>query len=149
MDVYVLRGSGASLEVLVLRRAVGWRSAGSWECVHGHIDEGETPVQAAVGEMEEETGLKPTRLYNLSRVESFYSHRRGVVLLIPAFGAFVDSAVAVALSREHDRAEWLTPAVARLRVAWPRIRRGLDDAASLLGDGHAGALEDVLRTDLG
>jgi len=38
VDLYVLRGAGASLEVLTLRRAAGGRCPGSWEAVHGHIE---------------------------------------------------------------------------------------------------------------
>lgn len=44
VDVVVARRGGAGMEVLVLRRAPGGRTAGSWECVHGAIEEGETPV---------------------------------------------------------------------------------------------------------
>src|SRR2546425_11934464 len=71
VDAYVLRRTGPTLEVLVLRRSRG-RSPGSWETVHGTIEPGETPVQAALREVHEETGLSPVRLYNVSRVESFY-----------------------------------------------------------------------------
>jgi 8-oxo-dGTP pyrophosphatase MutT (NUDIX family) len=39
--------------------------------VHGHIEDGEHPWQAAQRELQEETGLSPERLYNHSRVETF------------------------------------------------------------------------------
>ena len=68
VDLYVLRGTGSALECLVLRRASGGRCPGSWETVHGHIEAGETPADAARRELEEETGLALERLYNLSRV---------------------------------------------------------------------------------
>src|SRR5207249_1313151 len=54
IDAYLLRPGGSGLEVLVLRRAAGGRSPGSWETVHGHIEPGETPVQAALRELHEE-----------------------------------------------------------------------------------------------
>jgi dATP pyrophosphohydrolase len=149
VDVYVLRlPGGASTgapEVLALRRAGGGRSPGSWETVHGHIADGEEPVEAALRELKEETGLAPARLYNLSRVESFYLHARGVVALIPAFCAIVAPDATVAVSGEHDRSEWLRADDAAARFSWPRERRALADALQLLGDGHAGAVEDVLR----
>ncbi len=144
VDVYVLRPTPAGPEVLVLRRAAGGRSPGSWECIHGHIDEGETPVQTALRELDEEAGLAPAKLYNLSRVEQFYSHRLDYVALIPAFVALVASDAAFRLSREHDLGEWLPLAAARVRLSWPRLRRGLNDAAALLAGGDAGPLEDVL-----
>ncbi len=145
VDAYVLRACGAGLEVLVLRRGPSGRSPGSWETVHGHIEPGETPVQAALREVREETGLEPARLYNLSRVEAFYRHRTDEIALIPVFAGVVDGAAPARHSSEHDRAEWLAPAAAAARFSWPRERRALEDVLSILGSGDAGLLEDVLR----
>ena len=144
VDLYVLRGADRSLECLVLRRAVGGRCPGSWEAVHGHIEAGETPADAARRELLEETGLTPQRLYNLSRVETFYQHRLDEVALVPVFAAFVPADAAVRTGPEHDRFEWLPTADARGRLAWPREARALDDVVALLGAGHAGAVDDVL-----
>ena len=132
------------LEVVALRRAPGGRCSGAWEVVHGSIEEGETPHQAALRELREETGFAPERLYNLSRVETFYRHRVDEVAFIPVFAAFVQNA-AVRLSNEHDAFEWLSFPAARERLAWPRERRALKDIEVLLGRGNAGELEDVLR----
>ena len=145
VDLYVLRGAGPLLECLVLRRAPGGRCPGSWEAVHGHIEPGETPADAARRELQEETGLRPDRLYNLSRVETFYQHKLDEVALVPVFAAFVPEDAAVRTGVEHDRFEWLGPPAARARLAWPRETRALDDVVALLGVGHAGPVEDVLR----
>jgi dihydroneopterin triphosphate diphosphatase len=145
VDLYVLRGAGESLECLVLRRGAGGRCPGSWEAVHGHIEPGETPPEAARRELAEETGLAPERLYNLSRVEAFYQHRLDEVALVPVFAAFVASDAAVRTGTEHDRFEWLGPAEARRRFAWPREAHALDDVIALLGSGGGGAVDDVLQ----
>ncbi|HSE66158.1 MAG TPA: NUDIX domain-containing protein [Gemmatimonadales bacterium] len=144
VDVYPLRGAGSTLEVVALRRAPGGRCSGAWEVVHGSIEEGETPHQAALRELREETGLAPERLYNLSRVETFYRHRVDEVAFIPVFAAFCTNTV-VRLSSEHDAFEWLSFPAARECLAWPRERRALKDIEVLLGRGNAGELEDVLR----
>ena len=144
VDVYVLRRGPAELEALCLRRARGTRCAGTWETVHGHIQPGEAPAAAARRELREETGLAPARLYNLSRVETFYLHKTDELALIPVFAAIVDGAAAITLSHEHDGFEWLPIGQAGQRMAWPREGRALADVVKLLGDGTAGGLEDVL-----
>jgi dihydroneopterin triphosphate diphosphatase len=144
----VLRGAGATLEVLVLRRGPGGRNPGSWEIVHGTIEPGETPVQASVRELHEETGFAAERLYNLSRIEGFYQHTIDELAIIPAFAALVAADATPRLSGEHDAFAWLPPAQAAGRFAWPRERRALDDALSILGlgdSGGGGLLDDVLR----
>lgn len=152
VDVYVIRASGPGMDFLVLRRGPGGRCPGSWETVHGHIDPGERPGAAARRELAEETGLVPERLYNLSRVESFYDHSRDEVALVPVFVAWVGSEAEVTLSAEHDRVEWLSPERAKGRFAWPRERRAVGDIVVLFGGGgggggDAGAVDDVLRVE--
>lgn len=144
IDLYVLRGAGPALRCLVLRRARGTRCTGAWEVVHGHIEPGETPVEAARREMLEETGLTPARLFSVSRVEAFYQHRTNEVALVPVFAAFVDENAEPTLGTEHDAAEWLAPDDARARVAWPREARALEDIVRMLGTGDAGVIADVL-----
>jgi len=145
VDTYALRGAGERLEVLALRRGAAGRNPGSWETVHGTIEPGETPVQASLRELREETGLTPEKFYNLSRTEAFYQHRADEVALIPVFAAFVAPGATVQTSAEHDRAEWLRIADAARRFAWPRERRAVEDILSIVGGGDAGLLEDVLR----
>lgn len=145
VDTYALRGARETLEVLALRRGPSGRNPGSWETVHGTIETGETPVQASLRELREETGLVPQKFYNLSRTEAFYQHRTDQLAMIPVFAAFVAPEASVTLSAEHDRAEWLRIREAAGRFAWPRERRALDDILSIVGGGDAGLLEDVLR----
>lgn len=145
VDLYVARPTGAGFEFLVLRRSGRGRSPGTWEAVHGHLEPGENPVDGARRELLEETGLAPGKLYNLSRVESFYQHRTDEVAMIPAFVAVVPGGAEATVSDEHDAAEWLPAGAARARLSWPRCRRALDDIEALLATGDAGPMEDLLR----
>lgn len=145
VDTFVLRRGGGEWEVLVLRRSARGRNPGSWETVHGTIEPGETPVQASLRELREETGLAPERFYNLSRIEGFYQHRTDELAIIPAFAAVVAAGAAPRLSEEHDAFVWLAPGEANRRFAWPRERRALDDVLSIVGAEGGGLLDDVLR----
>jgi 8-oxo-dGTP pyrophosphatase MutT (NUDIX family) len=145
VDLYVVRPAAAQMETLLLRRGKNTRCTGAWEAVHGHIEGVELPVDAALRELHEETGLHPTKLYNLSRVESFYQHRLDEIALIPVFVAMTHPGDQVLLSDEHDDFAWMTLAEASHRCAWPRERRALSDIQAMLGSGAAGPLEDVLR----
>jgi 8-oxo-dGTP pyrophosphatase MutT (NUDIX family) len=144
IDVYLVAPDSAGWRVLILQRALTTRCPTAWETVHGHIEPGEEPEEAAVREVREETGLSVQRLYNIS-VQPFYLHKSHIVELAVVFAAFVDSAAPVVLGEEHARAEWLTPERALERFVWPRERSALRDILQLLRGGDAGPVEDVLR----
>ncbi|MEP7026383.1 MAG: NUDIX domain-containing protein, partial [Actinomycetota bacterium] len=71
-----------------------------WETVHGHIEPGEEPEDAASREVAEETGLVVQRLYNVT-VQPFYLHHSHTVELAVVFAAFVDHRDPVTLGPEH------------------------------------------------
>lgn len=145
VDVYVVHPRPGAWRVLVLRRAAGGtRCPLAWETVHGRIEPGERPEQAALREVAEETGLAVERLYNVT-TQAFYLHGMGAVQVAVAFCAFVTDATAPTLGPEHGEHAWLSPEDARARMAWPREREALDHVLHLLGGGDAGPLEDVLR----
>lgn len=145
VDVYVVHPRPGAWRVLVLRRAAeGTRCPLAWETVHGRIEPGERPEQAALREVAEETGLPVERLYNVT-TQAFYLHGMGAVQVAVAFCAFVTDAVVPTLGPEHGEHAWLSPEDARARMAWPREREALDHVLHLLGGGDAGPLEDVLR----
>ena len=144
VDVYVIRPLTDGWQVLLLQRADDTRCPRTWETVHGSIDAGEEPEQAAVREVGEETGLRVDRLYSVT-VQPFYLPRSHVVHLGVGFAAFVSEPADVALGTEHQAGEWLSVDDALERFHWPRERDGLRDAVKLLAGGNAGAAEDVLR----
>jgi 8-oxo-dGTP pyrophosphatase MutT (NUDIX family) len=145
VDVYVVCPRPGAWQVLVLRRAAqGTRCPLAWETVHGRIEPGERPEQAALREVQEETGLGVERLYNVT-TQAFYLHGMGTVQVAVAFCAFVAAPDPPQLGPEHGEWAWLAPEEARSRMAWPREREALDHVLHLLGGGDAGPLEDVLR----
>ena len=144
VDVYLVSPDPSDWSVLALQRAPDTRCPTAWETVHGRIEPGESPEQAAVREVREETGLEIHRLYNVI-VQPFYLHKLSTVELAVVFAAFVRRADPVTLGEEHMHYEWLTPDAALERFVWPRERQALRDVLQLLHAGHAGPVEDVLR----
>ena len=144
IDVYLIAPDPAGWSVLTLQRAHSTRCPTAWETVHGRIEPGESPEQAAVREVREETGLEVQRLYNVI-VQPFYLHTLATVELAVVFAAFVQRADPITLGEEHMRFEWLSPDAALERFVWPRERQALRDVLQLLHRGDAGPVEDVLR----
>ena len=144
IDVYVIRPLPTDWRVLVLQRSLDTRCPTAWETVHGRLEPGEEPEEAALRELHEETGLAAERLYNVT-VQPFYLHTNHVVQLAVVFAAFVAEPGGVTLGPEHSRYEWLTTERALERFAWPREREALREIVQLLHTGDAGPVEDVLR----
>ncbi|MDQ8155411.1 MAG: NUDIX domain-containing protein [Gemmatimonadota bacterium] len=145
VDVFVVRPASRGWQHLALRRAAATRCPGTWEAVHGRIERGESPPDAARREVREETGFVIERLYSLT-VNPFFMKSTGTVELAVAFVAVV-GAGDVVLSAEHDAHQWLSRAAARRRYHWPRERESLDHMAQLFKGGTAGNAEDALRID--
>jgi 8-oxo-dGTP pyrophosphatase MutT (NUDIX family) len=144
VDVYLVDPQTEKWRVLLLRRAPGARSPGSWETVHGNIETEEAPEDAALREVAEETGLTVQRLYNVM-VHSFYLPLKARVEVAVVFCAFVDSGAPVTLSAEHSEYAWLPIDDAGARFTWPRATQVLGEITKLLSTGDAGPAEDVLR----
>jgi len=144
VDVLVIRSTSDGWRVLALQRGLGTRCPESWEIVHGHIEPGEQPEDAAVREVREESGLAVERLYNV-RVQPFYLHKTRTLQLAIVFAAFVDQATVVTVGTEHQRAEWLTVDEALARFSFPAERESLRTALELLSTGDAGPVDDVMR----
>jgi 8-oxo-dGTP pyrophosphatase MutT (NUDIX family) len=143
VDVFVIHESPAGWRVLALQRALDTRCPTAWEPVHGHIEPGEEPQDAAIREVREETGLQVERLY-VVRVQPFYLRKRQAVEMAIVFAAFVRDA-RIATSLEHQQHAWLTVDEALTRFAFPGERASLREIVELLSTGDAGPVDDVMR----
>jgi 8-oxo-dGTP pyrophosphatase MutT (NUDIX family) len=140
VDVIVFRRVQKGWQVLVLRRAAGTRCPGSWEMVHGKVNDGESLEAAARRELLEETGLAAESLFSIT-MHPFYLVPRQTVQIAAVFAAVVPGDVPVVRGDEHDKHGWVTVAAARRRFSWPHERRHLDDAVALL---RTPAVHDVI-----
>ena len=132
------------LQVLIMERA---DKAGFWQSVTGSVEGNETPLQASIREVFEETGLDATK-YNLqnwqaSNVYEIYPHWRyryapGIIENTEhLFGLELPSALPIKLvPDEHVRYEWVDWREAATRVfSWTNV-----DALKRLGEMYGMAL---------
>ncbi len=129
-----------NLRVLIMERA---DKTGFWQSVTGSVEGDETPLQAAIREVNEETGLNASQYdlqdWQASNVYEIYPHWRhryapGVVENREhLFGLELPSALPIKLEpNEHVRYEWVDWREAAQRVfSWTNI-----DALKRLGEFH-------------
>ncbi|NVD38102.1 NUDIX domain-containing protein [Ensifer sp. HO-A22] len=106
VSVVMLRQAGDTHEVLLLRR--NGSLEGEWCQIAGAIEADETAWQAALREVNEETGLRPTRFYSADICEQFYEADRNAISLLPVFVGYVHSTAIVTLNAEHSDFRWPT-----------------------------------------
>ena len=135
--VYIVRPCDpAGIELLLLQRPPGHRFAGAWQTVGGHIEEkrGETAWEAAVRELDEETGLVVERWFRIDRPETFYNPENDTIYFVPAFAAVTAAGAEPQISDEHQAWKWATPSEAATAVDWQAMRDSLVLVAGALAD---------------
>ncbi|MES1987755.1 MAG: dihydroneopterin triphosphate diphosphatase [Pseudomonadota bacterium] len=128
------------LQVLIMERA---DKAGYWQSVTGSLEQGETPTQAAIREVQEETGLDATyydfqdwQVSNIYEIYPHWRHRYAPDVTHNTehlFGLELPSQLPIKLAPdEHLRYEWVDWREAAKRVfSWTNV-----DALSKLGERH-------------
>jgi 8-oxo-dGTP pyrophosphatase MutT (NUDIX family) len=130
----VIYRSGGERAFLLLRSAVTRRPV--WEFPKGAIEPGETPRQAAIRELAEETGLEPG---DYTVMEGFQEEERYVftrttggeqVTIRKQVTYFLAEweRGEITISREASRFLWAPPVEARRLIRFPEKRRVLDRA---------------------
>lgn len=128
------------LQVLIMERA---DKKGFWQSVTGSLEQGETPLQTAIREVHEETGLDATQYdlqdWNASNVYEIYPHWRhryapGITHNTEhLFGLCLPETLPISLApNEHVQYQWVDWREAAQRVfSWTNV-----DALKRLGEQH-------------
>ena len=124
IDAYVFFRDSNNLKYLLLKRNQGKIYEHLWQGVAGKIEKNEEAWQAALRELNEETGLVPIRIFTADHVSSFYEGKFDRLNLVPVFGIEVKD-MNVVLSNEHSSYEWLSFDEAYSRLSWNGQKKGI------------------------
>lgn len=126
VEVFVFRFRDVQPEYLLLKRS---RSdslyPGIWQVVTGTLHEGEPAVHGALRELQEETSLKPVRMWTVPHVVLFYDRVADAMNVNPLFAVQVPPSAEPVLSSEHEEFVWLPADAAARLLVWPGQREGL------------------------
>lgn len=123
VDLYPYRIREKECEFLVLKRAPGKKYAGEWRMVGGKVSDEEKSWEAALRELEEETGHKPIRFWSVPSLNHFYDYETDRVQLIPAFAAQLVEEQPIALNEEHIDYLWVPVDEVSNFIIWPEQLR--------------------------
>jgi 8-oxo-dGTP pyrophosphatase MutT (NUDIX family) len=95
-----------------------------WQVVTGGTNKGETPLQTAFREIEEETGIVCGELWTLPFVGQYFDAVRNVLNFVPCFGAVAPEGTSARLSGEHSDYAWLPLEQLRRYLVIPSHKTG-------------------------
>jgi len=97
-----------------------------WDFTKGHLEQGENSWEAAVRELEEETGIKTVqRVGNFSRrmFYEFFSPKKGLIIRkTVTYFIGQTTCATVKISKEHEGYEWLEYDAARARLTYQNAK---------------------------
>jgi len=124
VDCYVYRYTAKGILFLLMKRNLNKVYEHLWQGVAGKIEEGETSSEAAIRELEEETGLSPINMFVADHVSKFYEAHGDRINLVPVFGIEVDSENII-LSEEHISYKWVNINEALDKLVWNGQKKGI------------------------
>ena len=129
IDAYVYTPTNNGLLFLLLKRAKTKMYEHIWQGVAGKIEKGEKSWEAAKREFQEETGLKPDKMFIVDHVSKFYEQMDDRINLVPVFGIEVNTQEVV-LSDEHSEYKWVKIDEALDLLVW----KGQKQAIKIVND---------------
>jgi dihydroneopterin triphosphate diphosphatase len=96
-----------------------------WQMVTGTIDKGETALNTALRELEEETKLIPKKIWTIPYITFFFNAKEDKIHASPVFGVLVEYYPKVEISSEHQEYEWLSYKKCYNRLELPTHKEGL------------------------
>ena len=122
-------------KVLLLQYATGqkegeWDLQGHWDFPKGHVDKGETEIETATRELEEETGIKNIILLDNFRKTINYKIQKRDKKISKEVVFFIETTVEteINLSHEHVDYGWFDFTLALKQLTYDNARSVLSEA---------------------
>ena len=146
IEVCIFKKENGKLRFLLLHRSKTEKIYPDiWQFVSGSIENNEKAVDAALREMDEETGMQPKAFWVVPFVNMFYDAGWDSVNLSPMFAAEVAPATEPRLSDEHCEFGWYSYNDAVKKLVWPGQREGMRIIHDfILGDETGAKLTRIL-----
>ena len=142
VDIFPFARTDDGLRLLLLRRHAENSFPGIWQPAAGKVKAGETRWQAALREVQEETGHSPTNFYALAHVSVYYLHHEDRILQVPAFLAEIPFKDPI-LTHEHDAFCWCEHQESVTTVSWEPYRQALSAIPDFLASAPALAAAQI------
>ena len=127
-------------KVLLLQYATGqkegeWDLQGHWDFPKGHVDKGETEIETATRELEEETGIKKIILFDNFRKTINYTFRKGDIKISKEVIFFIATTgeTEIHLSHEHVDYGWFDFKSGLKQLTYDNARSVLKEAIIYYG----------------
>ena len=133
VEAHIFRIADSGIEFLLMKRAESEIYPNIWQMVTGSI-ENEKAYETAIREIIEETGLAPKLLWVVPRLNSFYSHEKDYICMIPVFVGMVSESADVKISSEHSEFKWVDAETAKKMLAWKGQRESVSAIYEFLTD---------------
>jgi dATP pyrophosphohydrolase len=135
VEVHIAYKNKSRYEFLLLKRNENDKVyPGIWQMITGGIQDFETIREGVFREINEETGINPSAVYSIPRVNSFYFDYGDAICLSPVFLAIAGSKE-VTLSEEHTEYKWVDYSTAIELIRWPDQIESLTLIHKYLNDG--------------
>ncbi len=134
IELHICRRTEEGFEFLLLKRADDAKIyPGIWQMITGTIESHEHTKDTLLRELEEETGLKPEKIYSIPRVNTFYLAIADKICMSPVFLTIVNDKN-VRISDEHSEYKWTTIDEAKKLIHWPNQVDSLELIVRYLND---------------
>lgn len=123
IDVYAYRIKKGEPEFLLFLRSAKKIYAHQWRMIGGKVQDGEKYWEAALRELNEETGLSPEQFWTIPSVNTFYEAKSDQIHQIPAFAVELSTEAVPELDDEHTEYRWISIDELDSYLYWPEQKR--------------------------